>query len=225
MRTQPQAPGDVIVLGRPTARTVEVAGQRQRARELLDRLGLGQHRNACPARVSGGQRQRVAIARALVDTPGLLLADEQAGALDTATGPEIGPLLSEPNDGGQTLVLITHHPALATRPAARVIELVDGRVVREQVSPRATPLITGEQTDDEERGLAGPGPHRLRRGAPAQGARGRHRGGAVHRDRLRRPSGLVLLDRRRPGQLGHQHGRRLGGAGRGGRLRAAGAPG
>ena len=122
MRTQPQAPGDVIVLDRPIARTVEVAGQRQRARELLDRLGLGQHRNAYPARVSGGQRQRVAIVRALVDTPCLLLADEQAGALDTATGPEIGPLLSEPNDGGQTLVLITPRPrpgGAARRPRDR----------------------------------------------------------------------------------------------------------
>jgi putative ABC transport system ATP-binding protein len=120
---------------------------RTRARELLGRLGLEQYRNQYPARMSGGQRQRVAIARALVNAPDLLLADEPTGALDTATGQEIGRLLSELNEAGQTLVLITHDPALAARHAARTIELVDGRVVRDQPAPRATtltsPLTTG----------------------------------------------------------------------------------
>jgi putative ABC transport system ATP-binding protein len=101
---------------------------RARAGELLARLGLERQRDQYPARLSGGQRQRVAIARALVNRPGLLLADEPTGALDTTAGQEIGRLLSELNADGQTLVLITHDPALAARYAVRTIQLVDGRV-------------------------------------------------------------------------------------------------
>ena len=99
------------------------------ADDLLARLGIEKHRDHYPARLSGGQRQRVAIARALVNSPELLLADEPTGALDTATGQEIGRLLTELNAAGQTLVLVTHDPALAARYAARTVQLVDGRVV------------------------------------------------------------------------------------------------
>jgi putative ABC transport system ATP-binding protein len=102
---------------------------RARAAELLAMLGIDKHRDQYPARLSGGERQRVAIARALVNSPELLLADEPTGALDTATGQEIGRLLTELNAAGQTLVLVTHDPALATRYAARTIRLVDGQVV------------------------------------------------------------------------------------------------
>ena len=101
---------------------------RARAADLLERMGIGDHRDAYPARLSGGQRQRVAIARALVNSPELLLADEPTGALDTAAGQEIGRLLRELNAGGQTLVLVTHDPALAQRFAARTVLLVDGQV-------------------------------------------------------------------------------------------------
>jgi putative ABC transport system ATP-binding protein len=101
---------------------------RVRADELLTALRIGQHKNAYPARLSGGERQRVAIARALVNRPALLLADEPTGALDTATGEEIGELLLDLNSSGQTLILVTHNPDLAARYAARVIEIVDGRV-------------------------------------------------------------------------------------------------
>jgi putative ABC transport system ATP-binding protein len=106
---------------------------RTRAGELLDRMGLGEHCQDYPARLSGGQRQRVAIARALVNEPELLLADEPTGALDTASGQEIGNLLRELNEGGQTLVLVTHDPALAARYSARAIRIVDGRVVDSRV--------------------------------------------------------------------------------------------
>ncbi len=102
---------------------------RARAGELLDRVGIARHRDAYPARLSGGQRQRVAIARALVNSPELLLADEPTGALDSAAGQEIGRLLRELNAAGQTLVLVTHDPALAHRYAARTVRLADGRVV------------------------------------------------------------------------------------------------
>jgi putative ABC transport system ATP-binding protein len=79
--------------------------------------------------LSGGERQRVAIARALVNSPALLLADEPTGAVDTATGDEIGRLLRELNRERQTLVLVTHSPDLAGRYAKRTVRLVDGRVV------------------------------------------------------------------------------------------------
>jgi putative ABC transport system ATP-binding protein len=108
---------------------------RARSAELLDRLGLADQRNAYPARLSGGQRQRVAIARALVNSPELLLADEPTGALDTAAGQQIGRLLSELNAAGQTMVLVTHDPALAARYAARAIQIVDGQVVDGQGAP------------------------------------------------------------------------------------------
>jgi putative ABC transport system ATP-binding protein len=106
---------------------------RARAGELLDRMGIADHRDDYPARLSGGQRQRVAIARALVNSPELLLADEPTGALDTATGQEIGRLLRQLNQGGQTLVLVTHDPALAERYAARTIMLVDGKIANAEV--------------------------------------------------------------------------------------------
>jgi putative ABC transport system ATP-binding protein len=102
---------------------------RERAGELLTQMGIGQYRNTYPARLSGGERQRVAIARALVNSPELLLADEPTGALDSATGQQISKLLRQLSDAGQTLVLITHDPALAERQAARTVRLMDGHVV------------------------------------------------------------------------------------------------
>jgi len=113
------------------------AKARARADELLTALRIGSHRNAYPARLSGGERQRVAIARALVNRPALLLADEPTGALDTATGEEIGALLLDLNSSGQTLILVTHNPDLAARYARRVIEIVDGRVASDAV-PQTT---------------------------------------------------------------------------------------
>jgi putative ABC transport system ATP-binding protein len=107
---------------------------RARARELLAALHIERHRDAYPGRLSGGERQRVAIARALVNRPVVLLADEPTGALDTATGEEIGKLLLELNLSGQTLVMVTHNPELAARYTHRAVHLLDGRIV--------------EQTDD-----------------------------------------------------------------------------
>ena len=101
---------------------------RARAAELLAALRIGPLRNAYPGRLSGGERQRVAIARALVNRPELLLADEPTGALDTATGEEIGQLLRDLNASGQTLVVVTHNPDLAARYASRTVHIVDGRL-------------------------------------------------------------------------------------------------
>jgi putative ABC transport system ATP-binding protein len=106
----------------------------QRADELLEVLRIEQHRQAYPARLSGGERQRVAIARALVNRPQLLLADEPTGALDSATGKEIGALLLDLNRSGQTLVLVTHSPELAAQYAGRTVHLTDGRIVSDVTS-------------------------------------------------------------------------------------------
>ncbi|MBO0833038.1 MAG: ABC transporter ATP-binding protein [Actinobacteria bacterium] len=107
---------------------------RSRARELLGALGIEGHANAYPARLSGGERQRVAIGRALVNRPALLLADEPTGALDTATGDQIGRLLLDLNASGQTLVLVTHDPALAAQYAHRIVRLTDGAVSSDETS-------------------------------------------------------------------------------------------
>jgi putative ABC transport system ATP-binding protein len=105
------------------------ASARRRTDQLLERLGMSQHHKSYPARLSGGERQRVAIARALVNSPQVLLADEPTGALDSATGEQIGALLRELNVAGQTMIIVTHNPDLAARYATRTIQLVDGRVV------------------------------------------------------------------------------------------------
>jgi putative ABC transport system ATP-binding protein len=101
---------------------------RARAEQLLVTLRIAHRRDAYPARLSGGERQRVAIARALVNQPTVLLADEPTGAVDSATGDEIGALLLELSSAGQTLVLVTHNPDIAARYAHRVIALADGRL-------------------------------------------------------------------------------------------------
>jgi putative ABC transport system ATP-binding protein len=108
---------------------------RARADELLSALHIERRRDAYPGRLSGGERQRVAIARALVNRPAVLLADEPTGALDTATGEEIGRLLLELNRSGQTLVMVTHNPELAARYTQRAIHLVDGRIAQRTGDP------------------------------------------------------------------------------------------
>ena len=101
---------------------------RARCAELLDQLGIGRYRDTYPGRLSGGERQRVAIARSLINDPAVLLADEPTGAVDTATGEEIGQLLLDLNGAGKTLVLVTHSPDLARRYAKRTVRLVDGHL-------------------------------------------------------------------------------------------------
>ena len=118
---------DNVLLPAQLAGTPRAQG-RARVDELLEALRIERHRDAYPARLSGGERQRVAIARALVNRPALLLADEPTGALDTATGEEIGELLLDLNRSGQSLVLVTHNPDLAARYASRTVWLVDGRI-------------------------------------------------------------------------------------------------
>jgi putative ABC transport system ATP-binding protein len=100
-----------------------------RARALLAQLGIADKAGEYPVRLSGGQRQRVAIARALINQPILLLADEPTGALDSRNGEEVMQLLHDVNEGGQTIVLVTHDARLAARYARRQITLRDGQIV------------------------------------------------------------------------------------------------
>jgi putative ABC transport system ATP-binding protein len=124
---------------------------RARCAELLGQLGIGKYRDTYPGRLSGGERQRVAIARALVNSPAILLADEPTGAVDTATGEEIGQLLLDLNAAGQTLVLVTHSPDLAARYARRTVRLLDGHVANDTGA-------AGGAADSRERPGAGPRP-------------------------------------------------------------------
>ncbi|MEU7930338.1 ABC transporter ATP-binding protein [Micromonospora echinofusca] len=102
-----------------------------RARELLDAVGLAGRERALPAQLSGGQQQRVAIARALMGSPGLLLADEPTGNLDSATGGQILDLLLDLRDRHvMTILLATHERAVAAR-CDRLVRLGDGRVVED----------------------------------------------------------------------------------------------
>ena len=101
----------------------------EKARDLLGAMGLGDRTDSLPSRLSGGQAQRVAIARALINDPGLLLADEPTGNLDSTTGAEILELLLQlRDDRGMTVVVATHDPVVASR-CDRIIRLRDGRVV------------------------------------------------------------------------------------------------
>jgi polar amino acid transport system ATP-binding protein len=99
------------------------------AEVLLEKVGLQDKRDEYPIRLSGGQQQRVAIARALINKPTLLLADEPTGALDSRSGEQVMDLLGELHRDGQTILLVTHDAKLATRHAARVISVVDGKIV------------------------------------------------------------------------------------------------
>ena len=107
-----------------------------RAKQAMKAVDLEQRMDHKPNELSGGQRQRVAIARALVNHPSILLADEPTGALDTNTGNEIMALFERLHSEGNTIVLVTHEPDIASH-ANRVIHIRDGKVERDEATPRS----------------------------------------------------------------------------------------
>lgn len=114
-------------------------GAAERARDLIDRVGLTGRGHHFPAQLSGGEQQRVAIARAFANSPRILFADEPTGNLDNATGHRILDLLRSLNsDAGSTIVLVTHDSSLASQ-ASRTIRLLDGAIVEDTGATAASP--------------------------------------------------------------------------------------
>ncbi len=112
---------------------VDKETRREKARVLLEKVGLGKYADSLPSRISGGQQQRVAIARALVNSPQLILADEPTGNLDSHTSEEIMRFFGELNAEGITIVLVTHEPDVAAH-AKRQVRFLDGQIVSDQLT-------------------------------------------------------------------------------------------
>jgi len=119
----------LIYNGTPAAERIE------RAKQVLESVGLGTRMEHKPNEMSGGQRQRVAIARALVNSPSIILADEPTGNLDSKTGDEIMALLDELHARGNTIVLVTHEPDIADF-AHRIVTIRDGQIASDNQSNR-----------------------------------------------------------------------------------------
>ena len=100
--------------------------------DVLRMVGLEEKAGRLPSELSGGEQQRVALARAIVNKPALLLADEPTGNLDPKTSDEIMALLDRINQNGTTIVMATHDRGIVDRLQKRVVELIDGRIVRDQ---------------------------------------------------------------------------------------------
>ena len=104
----------------------------QRAKELLEMVGMGERMRHLPEELSGGQKQRVAIARAMANDPAIILADEPTGALDSVTGRKVMDLFHQLHDeAGKTIVLITHSPELAEE-TQRIVTIKDGHIIGER---------------------------------------------------------------------------------------------
>ncbi len=124
---------------------VSRAERRKRAREALEKVGLGDQLHKKPNQMSGGQMQRVAIARALVNDPEIILADEPTGALDSETSVQIMEILKEISKD-KLIIMVTHNPDLAEEYASRTIRLLDGQVVSD-----TDPYTAEEKKDDEKK--------------------------------------------------------------------------
>ncbi len=124
---------------------VSKAERQRRAKEALERVGLGDQLNKRPNQMSGGQMQRAAIARALVNDPSILLADEPTGALDTENSLQVMELLREVSET-RLVIMVTHNPELAEKYATRIVRLLDGRVIHD-----TDPLTPEEEAAERRR--------------------------------------------------------------------------
>lgn len=121
--------------------------RRERAREVLTRVGLEDRVNFKPTQLSGGQKQRVAIARAMVNRPKILLADEPTGALDSRSSKQVMELFQTLNDEGITIIMITHDPGIAGY-AKRVVDIFDGEITER--TPKAEGASDKEREENAE---------------------------------------------------------------------------
>ena len=111
---------------------VSPAERRRKVGDVLERMKISHRKKHFPQQLSGGQQQRVAIARAVVTRPDLNLADEPTGNLDSANGEEVMNLLTELNNEGTTIIMVTHSPSDADK-AHRIVQLFDGHIVTENI--------------------------------------------------------------------------------------------
>src|SRR6266540_3961231 len=120
-----------VMLPMDFAGKISVGERRDRAQDLLDRVGIGDQAGKLPATLSGGQQQRAAIARALANEPPLVLADEPTGNLDTHTAGDVLNLFADLNAEGRTIVVVSHERDIRS-VAGREVTLVDGRIVEDE---------------------------------------------------------------------------------------------
>jgi putative ABC transport system ATP-binding protein len=111
---------------------VSAAERKEKVEKVLEKMQIMHRRNHFPQQLSGGQQQRVAVARAVINNPKLILADEPTGNLDSSNGNEVMELLTELNEAGTTVIMVTHSEH-DSRYAHRIIRLLDGEVVMENV--------------------------------------------------------------------------------------------
>ena len=126
-----------VILPMDLANKYSPKERRQRAEHLLGIVGLADQMNKLPSMVSGGQQQRAAIARALANDPPLLVADEPTGNLDSATSHDVFDLFAEVVSQGKTLLMVTHDKELARR-VPRVVEILDGKITRDEFVGRVS---------------------------------------------------------------------------------------
>jgi putative ABC transport system ATP-binding protein len=125
-----------VIMPMDFAGTLAPQQRRQRARQLLDLVGLADHVDKLPSMISGGQQQRAAVARALANDPAIIVADEPTGNLDAQTSEELLTLFDRLSSKGKTLLMVTHSQALARR-AGRIIEIENGVIARDIVNRKA----------------------------------------------------------------------------------------